>query len=225
MIAPIPRSPLVLAPLAALLLGGGVALAQGVALDGPIEIPEDSDAYVAANGEAVRTGLGDCLRLGGFSVENQVDACEGIEEVAEAPAPAPEPTPAPPPEPVEAEPIVTTATLGGEALFDTDSAELIAASEQALADLLVQLENYQEISDIEVVGHTDSRGAEAYNQQLSERRAQSVQAFLQAAYPDIDITARGEGETNPVATNTTPEGRQLNRRVEIQVTAKSVTDA
>ena len=222
MTAPTSRSPFVIAPLAALLLGG-VALAHDVALEGPIEVPEGSDAYVNADGMAVRTGGGECLRLGGFSEEKQVDACEGIEEVAEAPEAALEP--APPPEPVEAEPIVTTATLGGEALFDTDSAELIAASEQALADLLVQLESYQEISDIEVVGHTDSRGAEAYNQQLSERRAQSVQAFLQAAYPDVEITARGEGETNPVATNTTPEGRQLNRRVEIQVTAKSVTDA
>ena len=225
MTAPTRRSPFVLAPLAALLLGGGVAVAHDVALEGPIDIPEGSTAYVNADGQAIRTGGGECLRLGGFSDENQVNACEGIEEVAAAPEPAPEPTPAPPPEPVDAEPIVTTATLGGEALFDTDSAELIAASEQALADLLVQLESYQEISDIEVVGHTDSRGADAYNQQLSEQRAQSVQAFLQAAYPDVDITARGEGEANPVATNTTPQGRQLNRRVEIQVTAKSVTDA
>jgi len=214
--------------LCAAVLGAGLvptAPAHDVALEGPIEIPEGSTAYVTADGEAVRTGGGECLRLATFDEDDQVNACEGIEEVAEAPEPAPEPAPAPPPEPVEAEPIVTTATLGGEALFDTDSAELIAASEQALADLLVQLESYQEISDIEVVGHTDSRGAETYNQQLSERRAQSVQAFLQAAYPDVDITARGEGETNPVATNTTPEGRQLNRRVEIQVTAKSVTDA
>ena len=225
MTVPATRSPFVLAPLAALLLGGGVALAHDVALEGPIEIPEGSEAYVNANGEAIRTGGGECLRLGGFDEASQVDACEGIEAVAEAPEPALEPTPAPPPAPVEAEPIVTTATLGGEALFDTGSAELIAASEQALADLLVQLESYQEISDIEVIGHTDSRGAEAYNQQLSEQRAQSVQAFLQAAYPGVDIAARGEGETNPVATNTTPQGRQLNRRVEIQVTAKSVTDA
>ena len=215
-----------LAPLAAaVLLGGGAALAQAVALEGDIEIPEGSDAYVNVDGEAVRTGLGECLRLGGFSEEDQVDACEGIEEQVAEPEPEPEPAPAPPPEPVEKEPIVTTATLGGEALFDTNSADLIPASEQALADLLVQLEQYQEISQITVVGHTDSRGAEEYNQTLSEQRAQSVQAFLQAAYPDVDITARGEGESNPVATNSTAEGRQLNRRVEIQVTAKSITDA
>ena len=220
------RTTLALAP-AILLLGSGVALAHDVALEGVIEIPEGSDAYVSAGGEAVRTGGGECLRLGGFSEENRVDACEGIEpveEVAEA-EPAPEPAPAPVPEPTVKEPIISTATLGGEALFDTNSAELVAASEQALATLLVQLDKFQEITDIEVVGHTDSRGAEDYNQTLSEERARSVQAFLQAAYPDVDITARGAGESNPVATNSTPEGRQLNRRVEIRVTAKSITDA
>ena len=219
------RTTLVLAP-AVLLLGGGLALAHDVALPGVIEIPEgSSDAYVSAGGEAVRTGGGECLRLGGFSEENQVDACEGIEPVEEVVEAEPEPAPAPVPEPVVKEPIISTATLGGEALFDTNSAELVAASEQALATLLVQLDNFQEITDIEVVGHTDSRGAEDYNQTLSEERARSVQAFLQAAYPDVDITARGAGESNPVATNSTPEGRQLNRRVEIRVTAKSITDA
>ena len=193
------------------------------ALDGEIEIVEQGeDAYVQSGGNAVRTGLGECLRLGGWSDENTIDACEGVEMVAEV-VPEPEPVVEAPPAPKE--PIITTATLGAEALFDTEQSTLSAASEQALADLLVQLERFQEISDIEVVGHTDSRGAEAYNQQLSEQRAQSVQTFLQAAYPDVEITARGEGEANPVATNTTPEGRQLNRRVEIQVTAKSVTDA
>ena len=215
-----------LAP-ALLLLGSGLALAHDVALDGDIEVPEGNAGYVSAGGEAVRTGGGECLRLGGFSEENRIDACEGIEpreEVVEA-APAPEPAPAPVPEPVVKEPIISTATLGGEALFDTNSDELIAASEQALASLLVQLDKFQEITDIEVVGHTDDRGAEDYNQALSERRARSVQSFLEAAYPDVAVTARGDGESNPVATNSTPEGRQLNRRVEIRVTAKSITDA
>jgi outer membrane protein OmpA-like peptidoglycan-associated protein len=55
------------------------------------------------------------------------------------------------------------------------------------------------------------------------RRADAVKAFLAAAYPNVAISAEGLGETSPVATNSTPEGRQQNRRVEIQVTAKSVT--
>ena len=195
------------------------------ALDGPIEITEPAeDAYVEqSDGFAVRTGLNECLRLGGWSEDDQVDACEGIEPVAEV-EPEPEPAPLPPPEP-PAEPIITTATLGAEALFDFDQATLSNASEQALSDLLTQLERFQEISEIEVVGHTDSVGSEEYNQGLSERRSQSVADFLSAAYPDVNVITRGLGESAPVASNSTPEGRQLNRRVEVQVTARSVTDA
>jgi len=217
-----------LVPVAILLLGGGsLAHAQGEqgaqgALEGGIEIPNGNGSYAAnADGLAVRTGTGDCLRVGTFSEEGQVDACEGIEDIVAAP----EPEPAPAPEPAVQEPIIDIATLGAEALFDTDSAELVPASEQALSELLAQLDAYEEITEIEVVGHTDSRGADAYNQGLSERRAESVRAFLQDAYPDLQISSRGEGESNPVATNSTPQGRQLNRRVEIRVTARSVRDA
>ena len=109
-----------LSSIAALLLGSSVVNAQGLALPGTIEIPGGNTGYVNSGGNAIRTGLGECLKLGGFSEENQVDSCEGIEEepepepVAEA---EPEPEPAPAPEPVAKEPIVTTATLGGEALF------------------------------------------------------------------------------------------------------------
>jgi len=74
-----------------------------------------------------------------------------------------------------------------------------------------------------VTGHTDSRGSEAYNQSLSERRAATVASYLEAAYPDVNVTSQGMGESVPVETNSTAEGRQANRRVEVQVTAKSVT--
>jgi len=195
------------------------------ALEGDIEVVEQGeDSYVDAGGNAVRTGLGECLRLGGWSDDGTIDACEGVEAVAEvAVEPEPEPVAEAPPAPKE--PIITTATLGGEALFDTEQSTLSAASEQALADLLVQLEKFQEITDIEVVGHTDSRGTEDYNQQLSVARASSVEAFLAAAYPNVAISSSGQGESSPVATNSTPEGRQLNRRVEVQVTAKSISDS
>lgn len=211
--------------IAALLMGSSIVSAQGTALPGTIEIPEGSSSYPNSGGNAIRTGLGDCLKLGGFSEENQVNACEGIEETAEA-APEAEPAPAaaPAPEPVAKEPIVTTATLGGEALFDSSSAQLNAASEQALAELISQLEKFQEISAIEVIGHTDATGPESFNQTLSEQRAAAVESFLTAAYPDVAVSSSGMGESSPVATNSTREGRQLNRRVEVQVTAKSITE-
>lgn len=207
---------------AALLLGSGVVLAQE-ALDGEIELDPATDGYADSQGIAVKTGLGECLKTGSWSEDSLNEPCEGIEPVAEV-VPVPEPEPVPAPEPTPPEPIVTTATLGAEALFNFDSAELVPAGEQAMADLLTQLDSYQEISAIDVVGHTDSRGSEEYNQGLSEERAQTVSDFLMSAYPTINISSSGMGETSPVATNSTPEGRQLNRRVEVQVTAKSIED-
>ena len=131
---------------------------------------------------------------------------------------------APAPEPVKKEPIVTTATLGGEALFARGSNELSEASQKSLAALVTQLGKFQEISAIDVVGHTDSTGSSANNQALSEARAAAVQDYLAAAYPDASMSGSGMGEDSPVATNSTPEGRAQNRRVEIQVTAKSITE-
>lgn len=210
--------------IAALLLGSSVVFADGVALDRTIEIPAGNGGYANSMGEAIKTGLGDCVKIGLYDDESQVDACAGIEEAPAVVEAEPAPEAAPAPEPVEKEPIVTTATLGGEALFDNNSDVLNASSEQAMASLVAELEKFQEITAIEVVGHTDSNGEASYNQGLSERRAAAVEAFLKAAYPNVDVTSSGMGEDSPVATNSTPEGRQLNRRVEVQVTAKSITE-
>jgi len=72
---------------------------------------------------------------------------------------------------------------------------------------------------VEIQGHTDSDGSESYNQQLSERRAQSVVTYLiqNFAIDPMRLTARGYGESNPVASNSTPEGKALNRRVEFVI--------
>ena len=137
---------------------------------------------------------------------------------------APEAEAAPAPEPVTKEPIVTTATLGGEALFENNSAELNAASQQALGDLATELGKFQEITSIDVIGHTDSSGEADYNQGLSERRAAAVEAYLASVYPNVQMSSSGMGENSPVATNSNREGRQMNRRVEVQVTAKSITE-
>ena len=69
-----------------------------------------------------------------------------------------------------------------------------------------------------MIGHTDSKGSESYNQGLSERRAQAVTALLVAAGVDASIIdTSGMGETQPVASNDTEEGRARNRRVEVHV--------
>jgi len=212
---------IVVSSVAALLLGSSALFAHEKAVDGDIAVEGAAEAaFVTSGGNAIITGLGECLIIGGYSEENTNDGCEGRDA-----APAPEPevkVEAPAPEPKKAD-IISIATLGGKALFDTDSDSLNGGGEQALADLLVQLEKFQEITAMYVTGHTDSRGSESYNQDLSERRAATVAAYLEAAYPDVNVTAQGMGESVPRETNSTPEGRQANRRVEIQVTAKSVT--
>jgi len=204
---------------AALLGGVSAALAHDVALEGPIEIPEGSTAYVTADGEAVRTGGGECLRLATFEEEDQVNACEGIEEVAEAPEPEPAPV-APPPEPIAR---VELRQVDERALFEFDSAELTMQGQAEVAELLQELERYDGVTEITVSGHTDSVGSDEYNQSLSELRAATVGALLTTVYPDARITLIGRGESDPIATNDTPEGRQMNRRVEIELTAAETT--
>lgn len=214
---------IVVSSVAALLLGSSAVFAHEAAIDGDIAIEgAANDGLVNSGGNAIRTGLGECLILGGYSEDNTNDGCEGRDGAPE-PEPEPEAKAAPEPEPVAPAEIVSIATLGGKALFDTNSDTLNGEGEQALADLLVQLEQYQEITVMYVTGHTDSDGSEDYNQALSERRAATVASYLEAAYPDVDVTSQGMGESVPVETNSTSEGKQANRRVEVQVTAKSVT--
>jgi outer membrane protein OmpA-like peptidoglycan-associated protein len=70
-----------------------------------------------------------------------------------------------------------------------------------------------------IVGHTDSQGDEAYNQRLSEDRAESVKSYLvKKGVGEISITAEGKGESEPIADNNTAEGREKNRRVVFSVT-------
>ena len=107
------------------------------------------------------------------------------------------------------------ASLDAEALFAFDSAELKLGAEQAITDLLVELEDAPDLARIEVVGHTDSVGPDAYNLELSRARAEAVAEFVRADFPDVEVTARGMGEREPQAPNDTPEGRQLNRRVDV----------
>ena len=108
-----------------------------------------------------------------------------------------------------------TLNMPGNITFATDSADLSPAFFDVLNSVGKVLGEYEQ-TVVEVAGHTDSTGTEAYNQSLSERRAASVVTYLQAqgVIPQRLITV-GMGELRPVADNGTVEGRQLNRRVEI----------
>ena len=110
--------------------------------------------------------------------------------------------------------------LSADVLFDFDKADLRAEATPALEKVAAVFRAYPAaVASIE--GHADSKGDDRYNQELSDRRAASVRGWLVGHGASNPITARGWGETKPVAPNSKPggaddpEGRQKNRRVEI----------
>lgn len=160
---------------------------------------------------------------------------------APAPEPEPAPAPAPPPPPADSDgdgvtddrdqcpntprgvavdangcPRRGSVTLQG-VTFELNSANLTADSRPVLDDVAADLKKYPRLR-VELQGHTDSSGADAYNMQLSERRAASVREYLiSQGVSASQLVARGYGETQPVADNKTNEGRAQNRRVEMAV--------
>ncbi len=107
--------------------------------------------------------------------------------------------------------------ISNEVSFDFDSAAIKPSFRPSLDKVAGVLQRYPK-TIVHVVGHTDSTGSESYNQQLSERRAESVIGyFTQQGVSQSRLVAIGKGETEPRADNDTEAGRQLNRRVEIIV--------
>jgi outer membrane protein OmpA-like peptidoglycan-associated protein len=104
-----------------------------------------------------------------------------------------------------------------DVLFDTGSATLKSGSREKLARIAGVLLAYPSLH-VAVEGHTDNVGEDAYNQSLSKRRAEAVRTYLvEQGIPQPTIEALGFGEARPVVDNTTPAGRQQNRRVELVI--------
>ena len=107
--------------------------------------------------------------------------------------------------------------LTNDILFDYNSYALRQESKSTLQNLADNFRKYPE-EQISVEGHTDSVGSDESNQRLSEERADSVRDYLvDQGVTGTRITAVGFGKTRPKASNDTPEGRQMNRRVEIRI--------
>lgn len=108
--------------------------------------------------------------------------------------------------------------LTNDILFDYNSYALRGESKSTLQNLADNFRRYPE-EQISVEGHTDAVGSPEYNQRLSEQRADTVRNYLvDQGVQGTRIASVGYGETRPKASNDTPEGRQLNRRVEIRIT-------
>lgn len=107
--------------------------------------------------------------------------------------------------------------MTSETAFDVDSANIKPGFFSTL-DKIAGVVNKYGKTQLSIAGHTDDTGAASYNQALSERRAQAVQNYLLSSnvYP-ARLSARGYGENQPIASNATPEGRRLNRRVDITI--------
>jgi outer membrane protein OmpA-like peptidoglycan-associated protein len=110
-------------------------------------------------------------------------------------------------------------TFDSGLLFDFDSDAVRSDAAQNLRELARSLNKYGD-SNLLIVGHTDSKGDDSYNENLSLRRANSAASFLaNEGVPRTRVSTSGRGESEPVATNDTDAGRQQNRRVEVAIYA------
>jgi outer membrane protein OmpA-like peptidoglycan-associated protein len=125
----------------------------------------------------------------------------------------------------------TTITLSGAVLFKTGEHQLLPIARNKLDDVAAALKQLDERYTTVVEGHTDSRGSEQMNRELSQERASAVRSYLVSRGVDENrIRAEGRGEAEPIASNDDPEGRANNRRVELVVReaegdASSASDA
>lgn len=191
------------------------ALFASSALVGCADMPQEAgtpQGYATnAKGQVVRVNdqEGSCVRTTSWSKELATKECN--------PELFPEPV-------VAAAPTYEKLSLSANAMFAFDSADLTTegmTSLQALGDKIRS--KGAQVVDVDIIGHTDSMGAEEYNQQLSERRATAMKNYLvnERGLDGSIIDVSGKGETAPVADNATAEGRAQNRRVEVHVGVKA----
>jgi len=145
---------------------------------------------------------------------------QGKPEPKPAPPPPPPPPPPaepPPPPPAPKEPDVCKEMVRiHDIKFENDKAEIQPNASTVLDQTAGALEKCPDVK-VRLTAHTDSNGSDAYNQRLSDRRATAVREYLEAHGVGAGrIEARGFGESNPIADNSTAEGRAENRRVEIE---------
>jgi OOP family OmpA-OmpF porin len=194
----------------------------------PAGAADRSPNYWGASDSVVyRNGTGLCWRTSTFTPAEATEECDPdlvpkkpapppqVVQAAPPPPPPPPARPAPPP-PAPA-PVAEKVSLSADVLFDFDKAVVKPQGKTELDQLADKLKAVN-LESVITTGHTDSIGSEAYNQKLSERRAEAVKAYLvsKGIAPNRIFTS-GKGEKQPVADNKTAEGRAKNRRVEVEV--------
>lgn len=155
-----------------------------------------SDSYVGDDRHHVLVpGSGGCVRTGSWTPSQRAAGCG------------------------------STITLQAGALFDFNQAVIKSKGRAELNALAASLKSANDVRRIDVVGHTDSMGPDSYNMDLSMRRANAVKSYLvKKGVSSNIIFASGKGESRPVASNDTAKGRAMNRRVEIDLGHRSMSE-
>jgi len=173
-----------------------------------------------SSGIVVRDSSSNCVRTSNWTEQSATAQCDAhlLPPVAAAPAEPAAPAPA---EIAAIEPQREPINIAEKAGFDFDQAVLRAEDKQRLDAAVAQMKTLPEDATIQVTGHTDSIGSEKYNQELSMRRAQAAQEYLVSNGVALNrIVISGMGESNPIASNDTADGRAMNRRVEVVAESK-----
>lgn len=195
------------------------AIACGLLCTPAVYAQGDEGAYWSnPDGEAYKNADGECWKKPDWTEADATMECDP--DLVPKPKPKPVAKPAPAPQPTA---VIEEVSMSADANFAFDSAVLKPEGAEAIRQMADRVMDVKDLS-IDIAGHTDSVGSEAYNQGLSEERAASAKAALvdEGIDPAI-ITTRGYGETAPLTTNATSEGRATNRRVDVSVTgAKKV---
>lgn len=188
-----------------------LAVIAGLGLSVPAFAHESGQANEAVvgdgSGHCISDGAGQDVRTSAWSADKAAVACGRAvaEPVAAEPAPAPVP-----------KAISETTTLSAAALFDFDKDTIKAEARPQLDEIADRVRSLSSIESVSIVGHTDSVGSDAYNEDLSMRRANAVKNYMLDKGVDASvINTSGMGESQPTADNATSEGRAQNRRVEI----------
>ena len=207
------------------------AFAQGTPTEAEFRAASGADQWRNASGEPWRDGPGtECWRNAGWTPATAYPTCDGAAKPPPPPAPAPTPAaapaapppaaaPAPAPAPAAAapRPAAQKVTYAADTFFDFDKYDIKPEGKAKLDDLVEKTKGIN-LEVIIAVGHTDNIGTAAYNQALSERRANAVKDYLVSKGIEKNrVYTEGKGMKNPIASNSTAEGRAKNRRTEIEV--------